>query len=153
MRWYDDLYLTEYMQDHKGKRRRAIRRIKRKSLLFNKSYVLTLRKSKVTGTYFFEIICGSELAKRYYPTKDLFVIGLAEDYDSACLLSCNIVLEAYEATGEFDVAAFIAGRMKEDRTSKKRKKERQKEQKEQEIQGEQKRQEDQERQEEQEGRI
>ncbi len=112
MRWYDDLYLTEYMRDHKGKRKRAIRRIKRKSLLFNKAYVLTLRKSDVTGTYFFEIICGLEFSKRYYPTKDLFVIGLAEDYDSACLLSCNIVLEAYEKTGEFDVAKYIASRIK-----------------------------------------
>ena len=111
MRWYDDLYLTEYMRDHKGKRRRAMRRIRRKSLLFNKAYVLALRKSEVTGTFFFEIICGSELAKRYYPTKDLFVIGLAEDYDSACLLSCSIVMEAFDATGDFDVAKYMADRV------------------------------------------
>ena len=114
MRWFDDLYLTEYLREHKGKRKRAIRRIKRKSLFFNKAYVLSLRKSEVTGGYFFEIICGSELAKRYYPTKGLFVIGLAEDHDSACLLSCDIVMEAYEKTGEFDVAKYIAGRLKAD---------------------------------------
>ena len=114
MRWFDDLYLTEYLREHKGKRKRAIRRIKRKSLFFNKAYVLSLRKSEITGGYFFEIICGSELAKRYYPTKGLFVIGLAEDHDSACLLSCDIVMEAYEKTGEFDVAKYIAGRLKAD---------------------------------------
>ena len=114
MRFIKDLYLTEYMRDHKNKRRRAIRRIKRRSMLFNKAYVLSLRKSKVVSKYFFEIICGNELAKRYYPTKDLLVIGLAEDYDSACLLSCNIVLEAYEKTGEFNVAAYIASRERSD---------------------------------------
>ena len=118
MRWFDDLYLTEYMQEHKGKRRRAIRRIKRKSLFFNNAYVLTLRKSDVTGKYIFEIICGNELAKRYYPAKGLLVIGLAEDHENACLLSCNIVLEAYEATGDFDVAAYIAGREKSNASKK-----------------------------------
>lgn len=107
MHWFDDLYLTEYFREHKGARRRAMRRIKRKSIFFNNAYVLTLRKSEVTGKFFFEMICGAELAKRYYPSKGLLVIGLAEDYDSACVLSCEIVLEAYEATGEFDVAAYM----------------------------------------------
>ena len=70
-------------------------------------YVITLSQSR---NNLLEIISTLELMQKAYPRERLFVVGLAKGYDTACELACRIVLEAYEATGSFDVKAYLRAR-------------------------------------------
>lgn len=67
-------------------------------------YVIALAQNRQN---LLEIISTLELMQKAYPKERLVVIGLAKGYESACELACRIVMEAYEATGAFDVRAYL----------------------------------------------
>ena len=102
MRFHSDLYLSEFLRKRPRRTKKIIRRIKRKNLV-NDAYALSLKK--YGGLM--DMIYAPHLSKRFYPTDDIYIVGLAEDKKSAALLSADIIMEVYKKTGSFDVYDYF----------------------------------------------
>lgn len=107
MKWHEDLYVGESIR-HKQKK------VKWK-IMHNVGqvfvYVITLAGNEEN---LLDIIPARELLQKYYPRKDLYVIGLAGSYREAAELAGHIVSEVYRATGGFDVRGYIRQKGKRD---------------------------------------
>ena len=108
MTWYDELYVGESIV-HKTKR------VKWK-INHNAGqigiYVIALPSNEKN---LLDLIPAWELMQKHYPKKQLYIIGLAGDYDEAVTLAAMIVCEAYAKTGSFCVADYLG----ENKTKKK----------------------------------
>lgn len=101
MVWYDDLFVGKSITPRK--RKRIIRKIKRRSI-FNAAYLLTL---STNPDNLIDIIDVKVIRQRYYPKKELFIIGLAGNYEEALMLAGEIVSGIYTAQGNFRVREFF----------------------------------------------
>ncbi len=102
MKFYKKLYMSEYYKDHLNKTGKVIKKIRRRDMV-NNAYIITLREKGGL----MDIIYAPRLYNKYYPADELYIIGIAEDYESAAYLAGKIALDAYEATGSYDVYHFI----------------------------------------------
>ncbi len=100
MKWYDDLYVGESIIHKTNK-------IKWK-ILHNagqiRIYVITLASNDKN---LLDIIPSQELMQKGYPKKDLYVVGLAKEYDEAVEVAASIIDEVYRQTGAFEVASYL----------------------------------------------
>ena len=101
MIWYDDLFVGKSISPRKKKR--IIRKVNRRSI-FSSAYLLTLAANPGD---LIDIIHTRVVRQRYYPTKDLVVIGLAGNYEEALLLAGEIVSGIYAVQGDFDLRGFF----------------------------------------------
>lgn len=108
MKWYKNLYTGESVAHRKN-------RIKWK-IIHNAGqiglYVIALPSNEKN---LLDLIPAWELMQKHYPKKQLYIIGLAGDYDEAVTLAAMIVCEAYAKTGSFCVADYLG----ENKTKKK----------------------------------
>lgn len=100
MKWHDDLYVGESI-------RRRQKKVKWK-IMHNAGqlfvYVITLASNEEN---LLDMIPSRELLQKYYPKKDLYVIGLAGNYKEAAELAGRIISDVYKETGGFDVRSYI----------------------------------------------
>lgn len=106
MRWHEDLYAGASVL-HKQKR------IKWK-IVHNVGtlyvYVIAFAANEKN---LLDIIPARELMQKHYPKRDLYIIGLAGDYNEALELSGKIISEVYQMTGGFDVRGYIGQKRKQ----------------------------------------
>ncbi len=100
MKWYQDLYLSENIADRAEKIKWKIRHRAGQLDIF----VIALASNPKN---LLDIIPARELLQRGYPTRELYIIGLSKGRDEAVDLSCGIVEEVYQATGGFDIRAYL----------------------------------------------
>ena len=101
MVWYDDLFVGESISPRRKKR--IIRKVNRRSIL-GAEYLLTL---SANPDNLIDIISTQVVRQRYYPRKDLVVIGLAGNYEEALLLAGEIVSGIYAVQGDFNLREFF----------------------------------------------
>lgn len=101
MIWYDDLFVGRSISPRKKKR--IIRKVKRRSIL-GVEYLLTL---SANPDNLIDIINVQVVRQRYYPRKDLIVIGLAGNYEEALMLAGEIVSGIYAVQGNFKLREFF----------------------------------------------
>ena len=107
MRWYKNLYAGESIARKKN-------RIKWK-IIHNAGqigiYVIALPSNREN---LLDLIPAWELMQWHYPKGQLYIIGLAGNYDEAAELAAAIICEAYAETGSFCVRDYISERCAED---------------------------------------
>jgi len=103
MVWYKDLYVDKNIIQKKDKIKWKIRH---NAGLIN-IFVITMSRSQ---TGLLEIISTIELMQKSYPKEELFIVGIAKGYETACQLACNIVMEIFEKTGNFQIKEFLLER-------------------------------------------
>ena len=101
MIWYDDLFVGQSISQRRKKR--IIRKVKRRSIL-GAEYLLTLSANPED---LIDIIDTRVVRQRYYPTKDLVVIGLAGDQEEAMMLAGEIISGIYAVQGDFALREFF----------------------------------------------
>ena len=101
MIWYDDLFVGKSISPRKKKR--IIRKVNRRSI-FSSAYLLTL---PANPDNLLDIINTQVVRQRYYPRKDLVVIGLAGNYEEALMLAGEIVCGVYAARGDFRLREYF----------------------------------------------
>lgn len=103
MKWYRDLYLGERVKKKAGRIRWKVEHNAGQLGI----YLLTLPANKHN---LLDIIPASDLVQKAYPKRELFVIGIEKGYENAAYMAASVVMEVYEKTGGFDVAAYIQKR-------------------------------------------
>lgn len=100
MKWYKDLYVGESISEKSAE-------IKWK-ILHNAGqiqiYVISMAEREGD---LLDIIPAVQLMQKYYPKKDLFILGLAKGWEEATEVAASIVMEVYEHTGSFDVDGYF----------------------------------------------
>lgn len=93
-------YVSDF--DDSKKRKKLMKRISRRKPVIS-AYIITFASNRDN---LFDIINANELVQPIYKKKSIFVIGLANDFDSAVTLVSDMVLKVYSETGTFDVRKF-----------------------------------------------
>ena len=100
MKWYEDLYVGKTISHKK-------RKVKWK-IMHNAGqlhvFVITLASNPGN---LLDIIPARELMQKYYTKKELFVIGLAGNYEEALEVAGHIISEVYGKTEGFDVKSYL----------------------------------------------
>lgn len=109
MIWYRDLYAEESIA---GKKEKIKWKIRHNAGMVN-IYVITASGSPGG---LLEIISTVELMQHGYPKDCLFIVGIAKGYEQARDLACNIILEIYGKTGDFQVKEYLLERQKADKS-------------------------------------
>ncbi|MFV0464828.1 MAG: hypothetical protein ACK5ML_02045 [Lachnospiraceae bacterium] len=99
MKWYPNLYLGTSLQ---GQGKYFIR--KRLRMKLKRSYVITFPSNP---TNLMDIISTAELCKKNYPKSDLYIMGIAGDYEEAVELAGCILSETYYQTGTFHLKKYL----------------------------------------------
>lgn len=100
MKWHKDLYTGESIL-------RRQRKVKWKIMHGAgqlRVYVITLASNSQN---LLDIIPSRELLQKHYPKRNLYVIGLAGNYQEALEVAAHIVSDVYRETGDFDVRSYI----------------------------------------------
>ena len=107
MEWHENLYAGESI-------RHKLQKVKWK-VAHNagqlRVYVITLASNEKN---LLDIIPARELLQKYYPKRDLYVVGLAGNYKEAVELAGHIVSDVYRKTGGFDVRFHLRQKGKRD---------------------------------------
>ena len=100
MKWHKDLYTGESIL-------RKQQKVKWK-IMHNagqlRVYVITLASNRQN---LLDIIPARELLQKHYPKRNLYVIGLAGNYQEALEVAGHIISDVYSKTGDFDVRGYI----------------------------------------------
>ena len=103
--WYNDLYMDQKVRENPGRCKNHIERcagsLKRSISKFWRSYyVITLPSNEKN---LFDIMETRQLFFRRYAHLDLYVVGLAKNYNSALELLQQILLEGIGQDGELQL--------------------------------------------------
>ncbi len=104
--WYDSLYMDDTVRKNEKKCRKIIeKRIASQKMWENAApwkknyYVITLANNRDN---LFEIMNTNQMFFRYYGYRNLYILGVSGDYDSALEILTLIMLRGYEADDGFD---------------------------------------------------
>ena len=100
MKWYEDLYVGDSIQDKTAKIKWKIRHNAGQINI----YVITLASNSQN---LLDIIPAHELMQKAYPKKDMYVVGLAQGYDEALEVVTQIIDEVYQQTGGFAIRPYL----------------------------------------------
>jgi hypothetical protein len=100
MKWYRNLYVGESIAENSEKVKRKILR----GALQVQIYVITLPSNQQN---LLDIIPVREIQQKYYPKRDLYVIGLAKGREEAEQVATELLSEVYFKTGGFDLQAYL----------------------------------------------
>ena len=100
MKWYRNLYVGESIAEKSEKVKRKILR----GALQVQIYVITLPSNQQN---LLDIIPAREIQQKYYPKRDLYVIGLAKGREEAEQVVAGLLSEVYFKTGGFDLRAYL----------------------------------------------
>ena len=101
MIWYDDLYLSENIEKKADK-------IKWK--ITHNAGMLHMPQNNDS---LLEIISTKELMQRYYPKKNLVIVGIAKGYEEAVTMAATIVVETMNSLGSTNVKQYLKEKRKE----------------------------------------
>lgn len=100
MKWYDELYIGRSILH---KKKKVIWKIDHNAgQVF--TYVITL---PANPDNLLDIIPSWELMQKYYPKRDITIVGLAGGYPEALEVVQEIITEVYEHTGELQVPEYL----------------------------------------------
>lgn len=100
MKWYENLYAGESIQDRLEKVKWKIRHNAGQTDI----YVIAIASNPKN---LLDIIPSRELLQKGYPKKDLYIIGLAHGIDEAHEVVKQIIDEVYQTTGGFDIVPYL----------------------------------------------
>lgn len=100
MKFYKNLYVSEYMEDKKEK---MISKLKRGNFPFT-CYILVLIEE---GENQLEFYSTSLLYQKKMMEEELFIVGIAAGYRDAIYLVEKITKEVYDETGGVDIRSYI----------------------------------------------
>lgn len=103
MIWYENLYIGESIPKKDAKIRRIKWKIDHNAGLLN-IYMIVLCRYP---SGLLEIIPARELKQKYYPKRQLYVVGLAQGYHEALETAAQIVTDVYAHTGGFQVKSYL----------------------------------------------
>lgn len=106
MIWYDDLYLSENIEKKADKIKWKITH--NAGMLH--MYVISLPQNNDS---LLEIISTKELMQRYYPKKNLVIVGIAKGYEEAVTMAATIVVETMNSLGSTNVKRYLKEKRKE----------------------------------------
>ena len=106
MIWYDDLYLSENIEKKADKIKWKITH--NAGMLH--MYVISLPQNNDS---LLEIISTKELMQRYYPKKNLVIVGIAKGYEEAVTMAATIVVETMNSLGSTNVKQYLKEKRKE----------------------------------------
>jgi len=96
---YNKLVCDEATKKHKSK---ILRKIKYHGGMTS-TYVITL----AGGNDIFDLIPGYVFKQKSYPTKDLYIMGLADGYDAAVDLSSQMIAKFFDQYGSYDIKKIL----------------------------------------------
>lgn len=108
MEWYKKLYTGESIQDKSEKIKWKIDHNAGQIQI----YIISLAANPEN---LLDIIPAWEVMQKFYPKKNLFIVGLAKGWEEAVEVVQRIVLEVYENTGGFGVREYLTGNVTESR--------------------------------------
>lgn len=99
--WYEDLYMDDSVRKHEERCRKTIeKRSVWQKLPWKKSYyIITLAKNSKN---LFEIMGTDEMFFRYYGYTDIYIVGVAREYDSAVEILIKILTKGYQKSSDYD---------------------------------------------------
>ena len=100
IRWTNRLYLSENI---KKKRDRVIASINNRKAIYG-VYCIAFASQPCN---LFDIMDANELLFPHYKKSEVHIVGLAKGRDEAMELVHDMLMEVYEATGEFDVRTYF----------------------------------------------
>lgn len=101
MKWYEDLYLGDSIRHkHKKVKWKIIHDAGQPFV-----YVITLPANKEN---LLDIIPSWELMQKYYPKKNLKIVGIAGTYGEALEVVTEMLLEVYHITGGFRIEEYLS---------------------------------------------
>ncbi|MGN0383912.1 MAG: hypothetical protein ACI4DS_06550 [Eubacterium sp.] len=102
MKWYDNLYIGEKALNSS---KDIINKIKSRKFQMD-IYVLT---TSSTDKNIMDIYPSYVLLQKYFFKTDIIILGIAKGREEAMGLMQNIIMEVYNATGNFDIKQYITG--------------------------------------------
>ncbi len=96
-------YRTFFSDELRDKKARLIRKLTQNKVPKD-VYILTLAQGKQNHLEFFP---SWMLKQKIFQTADLFIVGIASDYNSALYLVEQITDEVYQKTGDADIRSYI----------------------------------------------
>lgn len=104
--WYDSLYMDDAVRKNEKKCRKIIeRRSMWQKLPFKKSYFVLILANN--GKNLFEIMNTNQMFFRYYGYTNLYILGVARDYDGAVEILRHIMTKGYEKNSAFNPRAVF----------------------------------------------
>lgn len=100
VKWYRKLYMGKTA---KKKRYEIVWKVKHNAGMLH-AHVITLASNE---NNLLDIIPCRMLLQEGYPKKNMFIVGIAADYEEALEVVQNIIMEVYHATGGFQIRKFI----------------------------------------------
>ncbi len=100
MKWYRDLYVGESIADQTEKVKWKIRR----GIGQLHIYVIAPASNPQN---LLDIIPARELLQKYYPKKEMYVIGLAKGRAEAEQVAAELITAVYAETGGFDIRTYL----------------------------------------------
>ena len=100
MKWYENLYVGESIQHKKEKIKWKIRHNAGQIQI----YVIAIASNPQN---LLDIIPAQELMQKGYPTKEMYIIGLAQGMKEAQLVVKQIIDEVYQETGSFQILPYL----------------------------------------------
>ena len=110
MIWYDALYLSENIEQKADKIKW---KIQHNAGMLN-MYVIALAANSEN---LLEIISTKELMQRYYPKKQLLIVGMAKGYEEAVEIAATIVVETMNELGNTDIRTYLKKKKSEEKRS------------------------------------
>lgn len=100
MRWYKNFYAGKSIEKKKQKIKWKVNHNAGQLEI----YLITLAANKEN---LLDIIPSWELMQKYYPKKNLYILGIAGGYEEALELAGSIVTEVYQKTNGFNLHQFF----------------------------------------------
>lgn len=100
MKWYDNLFVGESIQKKANKIKW---KINHNAGTF-KVHIIALPSNE---NNLLDIIPARELLQKGYPKNNLYIIGLAGDYDEAVSMTTDIILETYLKIGTINIKEYL----------------------------------------------
>lgn len=100
MRWYNNLYVGEKA----GRRKRKIISYAKRNKPQMGIYMITL---PINDDNSLEIYPSYILLQKYYKNKNLMIVGIGEGREEALTVMQDIIMDCYNATGQFLVRKMI----------------------------------------------
>jgi hypothetical protein len=101
IKWCDSLYIDKKI---KAKKKKYMKILEAEKITIG-LYCITL---PINNNNLFDIISSNELLFNYYKKKNIYVIGLAKDKDSAIALLVNIIEDIYRETKDLKVKEYFS---------------------------------------------
>lgn len=101
MKFYCNLYVSEEL---KGREREIIYKLRHDQVQLNK-YIIVFAQSMKNHLEFYDSVL---LLQKCWGKENLFVVGIADGYESALNLVARIVSEVYEATGDVQIRTYLS---------------------------------------------